>query len=293
MTPFSASEAALEGFRLTRERPGAILAWCGVYLLGLLVIAALMSASLGPEFVAIARKGPFSPEDIDAVANMLARSWPAFLLVLLVAVTLMSIITAGIYRLVLRPGDTGFLHLRLGADEARLTAVNLMLYAVGMVCLMIGFVAAAAASQGGSMVAFVAAVAVGALTVWVGVRLSLVTPMTFALRRITLTPAWQLTRGRFWPLLGMIVMAVVFWVMVWLLLAVIGAAVVTLTGGSQAMTGSNVGALAMLGAVLTILIQMVLQVLQLVMIYGPFAVAYQQLHGDAPANPLRTQPSAG
>ena len=31
MNGFSASEAALEGFRLTRERPGTIAAWSVIY----------------------------------------------------------------------------------------------------------------------------------------------------------------------------------------------------------------------------------------------------------------------
>ena len=30
-------------------------------------------------------------------------------------------------------------------------------------------------------------------------------------------------------------------------------------------------------------------VIQVVMLYAPFAVAYQQVHGDAPANPLRVR----
>jgi hypothetical protein len=39
--------------------------------------------------------------------------------------------------------------------------------------------------------------------------------------------------------------------------------------------------------------QLILSVLQLVMIYSPFAVAYQQLHGDAPARPLQTSDATG
>ena len=294
MTTFSASEAALEGFRLTRERAGAMLAWCGVYLVGLFAIAALMSASLGPEFVAIARKGTPSSADFDAVAAMLTKSWPAFLLVLLVAVFLMSLLTAGIYRLVLRPGEAGVAHLRLGADELRLTAVNLVLFGIGMACLFTGFLVVAMASTAGPGLAMVAGAAVAAVTIWLGVRLSMVTPMTFAMRRIVIAPAWELTSGRFWPLFGMIVLAVIFYIMVWLLIAVIGVAIVTLAGGQEAMAaGATMGAAAVVGALATIFMQLVLQVLQTVMIYAPFAVAYQQLHGDAPANPLRSQPSVG
>ncbi|HEY0436786.1 MAG TPA: hypothetical protein VGC92_09110, partial [Phenylobacterium sp.] len=120
MNRFLVTEAALEGFRLTRERPGTILAWSGIYAVGMLIIGGIMFASLGEDAMAIARKGTFSAADIQAFATRLAQSIPAFLLVLLLAVVLVSVITAGIYRLVLRPDQRGFAHLRLGRDELRL-----------------------------------------------------------------------------------------------------------------------------------------------------------------------------
>jgi hypothetical protein len=290
MNRFSPSDAALEGFRLTRERPGTVLTWCGVYFTGMLAIALLMMVSLGPDFIALAKKGQFSADDLDAVGGMLAHSGPAFLLVLVLAVALMSVLTSGIYRLVLRPGETGFAHLRLGRDELRLTAVNLLLFGIGMVCLFIGFVAAAAGEQVGPALGFALAAVVAAVTVWIGVRLSLATPMTFATHRFSIREAWGLTHGRFWPLFGMIVLAVIFYVMVWLLISIIGLAVVGLAGGEQGGSFSPVAAMA---ALATLFMQLILSVLQLVMIYSPFAVAYQQLHGDAPAAHVRATGAPG
>lgn len=284
MNRFSASEAALEGFRLTRERPGTILAWSGIYFLGITLIALLMMASLGPDFVAMAKKGRFTPEDADAVAGMLAQSWPAFLLVLVLVVALMSVLTAGIYRLVLRPGEKGLAHLRLGADELRLTLINLVLFGFGMVCLVSGFVATAAAERIGPALAIPIGALIVGLTVWVGVRMSLATPMTFALRRITIGPAWEMTRGRFWPLFGMIVLAVIFYVMIWLLINIIGIAVVTVAGGGQALGEGPLTPGAAIAALVTVVMQFLLSVLQVVMIYAPFAVSYQQMHGDPVAN---------
>jgi hypothetical protein len=283
MNQFSASDAALEGFRLTRERPGAILAWAGVYFVGILVMGVMMMASLGPQFIEIAKKGRFTAEDTEAVAAMLAQSWPAFLLVLVVAVLLMSVLTAGIYRLVLRPQDKAVAYLRLGGDEFRLTTLNLMLFAVGMVCLFAGILATAAVEQAAPGMGLVAAAVIGILTIWVGVRLSLATPMTFATGRITIRPAWELTRGRFWPLFGMIVLAVIFYVMIWLLISIIGIAIVGLAGGQEAMSSGAMTAASGIAAFATLIMQLLLSVLQVVMIYAPFAVAYQQIHGDAPA----------
>jgi hypothetical protein len=284
MNQFSASEAALEGFRLTRERPGTILAWSGVYFVGITIIALLMMASLGPDFVAMAKKGRFTPEDADAVAGMLAQSWPAFLLVLVLVVALMSVMTAGIYRLVLRPEEKGLAHLRLGADELRLTVINLVLFGVGMVCLVTGFMATTAAEQVGPALAVPVGALILGLTIWVGVRLSMATPMTFALRKIAIGPAWEMTRGRFWPLFGMIVLAVIFYVMIWLLINIIGIAIVTVAGGGQGLGDGAMSPGATIAAVVTVIMQFLLSVLQVVMIYAPFAVAYQQLHGDPVAN---------
>ena len=288
MKGFSASEAALEGFRLTRERPGTIAAWSVIYAVSMVAIGQIMLSSLGAEALQIARKGRFSPEDAEVIATKLANSIPAFLLVLLLAVALISIITAGIYRLVLRPGEKGFVHLRLGADELRLTLVNLLLFGIGLLCLVVGFIAIAAAEQGGSSVGFAVGVLVAGLTIWLGVRLSLATPMTFQAHRIMIGPAWELTRGRFWPLFGMIVLALIFYVMVWVLVTVIWFALVMLAGGPDAVSAGGTAVAVAIG-VIAFVIQMLVSVVQLVMIYAPFAVAYQQLHGDQPANPLRAR----
>jgi hypothetical protein len=292
MNRFSASEAALEGFRLTRERPGTILAWSGIYAAGMLIIGKVMLSSLGADALAIARKGQLSAEDAQILATKLVHTLPALLLVLLLAFVLMSVITGGIYRLVLRPDQPGFLHLRLGGDELRLTLVNLILFAIGLICLLIGFVAIAAAEQGSSAVGFIVAPLVALLTIWVGVRLSLATPMAFKEKHISLVAAWELTRGRFWPMFGMIVLSVIFYIMIWVLVTVIWFAVLTAAGGPDAVSQGGTP-VALIAGVAAFVIQMLVSVVQLVMIYAPFAVAYQQMHGDAPANPLRVRPEPG
>ena len=288
MNGFSASEAALEGFLLTRERPAAIAAWTGVYAICMVVLGEVMLKSLGPEAMEIARKGRLSPQDAEVIATKLSGSVPAFLLVLLLAVTLVSIITAGIYRLVLRPNETGFVHLRFGADELRLTAMNLILFAIGMVCLVLGFAVIAAAESASPALAVVVASAVAIGTIWVGVRLSLATPMTFQTRHLSLRAAWELTRGQFLPMLFMIFLSVIFYVIIWVLITVIWFVAVRVIGGPDALTSGD-GTAALIAGAAGFVISMLIQVIQLLMIYAPFAVAYQQLHGDRPANPSRVR----
>ena len=288
MSKFSPSEAALEGFRLTRERPGTIFGWGLVFAVCIFLIGQVMLLSLDPHLIELSRRHkPVDQQDIEQISGLLAQSWPAFLLVLVLVVGLYSTLMGGIYRLVLRPGEKGFLHLRLGRDELRLTAVNLLLFAIGMVCLTAELAAVAAANQQGG-IAIVAALVLPIVTAWIGVRLSLATPMTFDLHRFTIRDAWIASRGKFWSLLGMIVLAAIFYVMVWLLISIIGAALVALAGGAQALEDlSAVRGPTIVVAALVVFLQLMLQVIQVVMLYAPFAVAYQELHGDRPANPLR------
>lgn len=293
MIKFSASEAALEGFRLTRERPGTIFGWGVVFAICIFVIGQLMLLSLDPKLVELSRHHDLDQADVEQLSALLAQSWPAFILVLLLVVGLYSTLTGGIYRLVLRPGEKGFLHLRLGMDELRLTGVNLLLFAFGMVCLTAELAAVAAAEQGAAA-AGVASVVLALASVWVGVRLTLATPMTFAEHRIAIRDAWRATHGKFWPLLGMIVLAAIFYVMVWLLINVIVTALVAMAGGTAALQDvASLSGPGILIAAVVLFLQLVLQVIQVVMIYAPFAVAYQQLHGDLPANPLRARPQDG
>src|SRR5690348_9687088 len=103
MSRFSPSDAALEGFRLARAHPGTILAWCFIYLGGLFVIALAMTATLGPKFIAMARKGQLvtAQQDPAQLADTLTGSWPALIVVVLMTLMLMSMIMGGIFRLVL------------------------------------------------------------------------------------------------------------------------------------------------------------------------------------------------
>lgn len=291
MTKFSASDAALEGFRLTRERPGTVLAWAGVYCAGLLLIGAIMLGLVGPDLVKLTKEGGLN--DPDKAAEVLVHSAPAFIALLVLAVALMSVLTAGIYRIILRPQERGFVHLRLGKDELRLIVVNLVLFSVGVACVTLALMLAHLTAPLGTAIEGLALILMMAFAGWVGVRLSMATPMTFVLQRISLKDAWLLSRGAFWPLLGMMVLAVIFYVMVWILITIMGTAFVAAAGGQEAMSDpTRLSPLAVVAMLVSFLLQLIISVLQVVMIYAPFAVAYEQLHGDLSVDPLRRTPRA-
>lgn len=282
MTKFSPSESALEGFRITRERPGTILVWSLVYFVGIMVIAMIMLSALGPDFIKFVQKGGLESGDASAYGAMLQKHKFSFLLVIVISIALMSVLMGGIYRLALRPSEKGLAHLRLGADELRLTIVNLALFTVGLLFLVLTFTVTAVGGPLGVLVSL--ALAVG--MIWAGVRLLLATPMTFAEHRIAIVDSWRLTKGHFWSLFGMTILAIIFYVMVWLLFSIISAATVALAGGQEAIANpANLAPLAIVAFVATLVVQLLLPILQVVMIYSPLAEAYRELTG-APRDAL-------
>lgn len=276
---FSPSDAALEGFRLARNHPGTMLAWSMVYFGGLLLIFLVMTATLGPEFIAITRKGGFLNEDLDSISSLLAQSLPAFFLVLVLSAGLWSVITAGVLRLVLRPEEHGFAHLRLGKAELRLTFANLLCIAIYVITAIVGVVMAGALRQSGAITLWVGGLAGLVFAIWVGVRLSLLLPNVFMTGRVSLADAWQKTRGQFWNLFGMMLMAVIFYVIIWIVFAAVSFILVSVSGGGQAMQDiTQLTVLTALTAIIGLVMQFLLQVLQIVMIYAPSAVAYREIH---------------
>ena len=293
MTQFSPSEAALEGFRLARNHPGTLLAWSAVYFGGLLLIFLVMTATLGPEFIAIARKGGFLNDDLDDISALLAQSLPAFLLVLVMSAGLWSIITGGVLRLVLRPEEHGFAHLRLGKDELRLTLANLICVAIYVGTAIVGIVLAGALKQSGAVAVWVGALVGIAVAVWLGVRLSLLLPSVFVTGRVSLNEAWEKTRGQFWNLLGMMFMAVIFYVIIWVVFFVISLALVAVSGGAQAMQDiTHISVLTALTAIISLVMQFLLQVLQIVMIYAPSAEAYREINAAGAGPVPAAEPAA-
>lgn len=94
----------------------------------------------------------------------------------------------------------------------------------------------------------VVALALLAAWIYVWVRLSLASPLTFATRRINLFGSWRLTRGIFWPMLGAYLVAGILAIVVSLLILAISAAVSAAVGGGlsglQSMMKPDMSSLA-------------------------------------------------
>lgn len=271
MTPFSASDAALEGFQLVRRRWRVVLGWAGFNLLALAMIVVL-SAILSVVAGAVGGSGANAP--VLAVAGL-------FLLVC--ALVAQAVIATGVFRLELRPEEPAFLHLRLGRDELRLVLVWLIWMTGAWVFLWAGALVGQALAGGSGLVELV----VAAAAVYISLRFALVAPVSFAEGGIDFPRSWRLTRGRVLALLGMSALSFCL-IMLMMLTVLVALVVVTLVaGGFNALSGLFGGAEALQTHpgiyLLAFTVEIVLTPVLWVLAMAPLAKAYRAFTEDAGA----------
>jgi hypothetical protein len=206
-------------------------------------------------------------------------------------------IYAAIARSVLRPGESAFGYLRLGMDEVRVLVVSLVLFLVFMVVgvfasvligAVIGMTAAAEMPALWLLVVLLVLAAI-ALFTWLSVRLSLAIPITMAEQRIAIFDSFGFTKGRFWPLLGMALLAWVLSMVVGLLGSLVAMPLQLLAGGLDGLAqldGESLPAIlqaAWPAITIWIVINAVMSALQVAVIYAPFSAAYRDIKGGNPS----------
>lgn len=291
---FSATNAAFEGFRLAGRHPFLMLFWAVAYAAGIVVLLATMllvvlppaawQALLAGDAEAL-RKPDFNP-------IMFAVAFPLFFAVILL---LTAMANTAIFRAILRPKPRGFGYLAIGGDEGRQILLTLLIMLVSMLC-MIGclvlfpMVLALAPAPYRLLAGVLTGITMVVLMIWISTRLSLAAVQTFVERRVTLFGSWTLTRGRFWPLLGMWLLAIVLGIVVGLVATALSYLPVVFTGvpmpsfDLQSPRSAQVmplGTAAIVAVVLQALIQMVGTIVQVVIGSAPGAAAYAQLKGSA------------
>ena len=214
MSVFSASDAALEGVGVLRRHWRVAVGWGVFNLLALVaVVVVTVVVGVGIDLAAAGDGTSKAATAIGAIAGGLATG------------LLETMLIVGLYRLMLHPEAPGFLHLRLGRDEARLFVIVLIMLAAVVVfaipAVAIGM-ALHAVVGGGQIIVGLVSLGVGG---WLALRFGLTAPISFAEGRIDFMSSWRLTKGRGAALFGMwflnFILVLIIWLALWLFLFVL------------------------------------------------------------------------
>jgi hypothetical protein len=287
-------DAAFEGFRIIRDRPGLILTWTAIYFLSVLaMVLILLVPNLGTLQAATHGGGERNIEELWA------RFGPSILIVLAMALVLVTVLPGAVFRSVLRPADRSFAYMKFGADEWRMLGLYLFLVLIfSIASAAYGAVAVFALRLSGPaewLIGGLATVGGVAFIGWLFVRLALAGPVVVADEKLAIGRAWKLTRGEFWQLVGTLLLSVVFYFGVLLLALIISVIVAKLFGGfsllgelTQPAGGVRITQTEALAGIALVLLQQaiwtLLIVLWLVIFSAAPARALQQLRGG-PAQP--------
>ncbi|WP_233245174.1 MULTISPECIES: hypothetical protein [unclassified Caulobacter] len=285
MIALSPIAAALEGPRTMRRHPASLLVWGGFYWAALILLWVLLAVAFGEEVRRDLAQTRFTA-DPKEVLDLIAHLGGAMALLILLAAAICAVLASAILRSVLHPEQSRGAYLRLGADEVRLFVVALITWAAalfvtaipsGLVTLLTATLAGAGARSVAAWIAFLGGLGVIGLSMWVGVRLSLLSPQTFAEGRINLREAWVLTHGHFWGLLGMFVLNLF---MAFVLTPIVFSLVGGLLTGVIALVGGGSKLFVLLGLLTNVLIAPLMFTVQTVILTAGPARAYRQLHPD-------------
>lgn len=301
---FSATDAAFEGFRLVRRNPLALVAWTLLY--AVLTLAALFSLS---SVVGQLEAWSVQAEAMESVATpTLDQVWAlmadfggimarvAWLLPISLVVGAM--LGAAVARGVLKPSADRFGYLRLGMDEVRVLVVTLVLTLVMSLAAVVAMVAvgvliAAAKAAGGAGPAAIAGLlgflAMACLFIWLAVRLSLAVPITVAESRFAFFDSFNLTKGRFWPLLGMAILALVMVLLVQLLSSIVSLPLGIISGLESWSFGGEQDSEAVRAAldvsnpwvIAHAVVEAIVSALTVGILYAPFTAAYRDITGGS------------
>ena len=239
MGQFSPTDAALAGFRFVRANLRTVLIWAAVYMVASFVAGLAMVQTAGPALTHVVEMGPH-PDPAVAAASVRALA-PFYAVMIPLSLAFYAVLYATFSRAVLRPGDDRYAYLRLGMDEVRQLLLLLQGLVVGLgvyigfwvVIVIVAIGAAAALGKGLAAIALTGVVfAVGfCAMIYLWVRLSLASPLSFDRGKVDLFGSWRLTRGRFWRLFACYLIVALLAVALCLLFLIIYAAVAMVLGG--------------------------------------------------------------
>jgi hypothetical protein len=213
MAGFSIIEEASTGLRFVARNPLIVATWAALQILINMGSTVLMITTAGPTLAKMTRLSQ-TKSDPQQVFALLGQVAPVYGLLLILSLAIYAVIYAAMSRAVLRPEDRRFAYLRLGMDEVRQGLLMLAYWFIGILVylavalvlmIILGIIAISLGSKsagtaGMNLVVFIGVLLVAALFVFLAVRVSLASAMTFDQRRVDIFGSWALTRGRFWAI---------------------------------------------------------------------------------------------
>jgi hypothetical protein len=305
MSSFSASDAAVSGFRFITRQPKTVAVWAGVMLAYELLWGGLTVGLASDQLASLRAFSQANGQDSAAAWAMLPSASLVILFGLLALLGLGSLLFTAAYRAFLHPDEHRYAYMRFGRDELRFAVLIALWVALSVgASFVIAFVTGLLAALGAFLPAvlkflYVLALTVGALCAFIYplVRLSLSMPMTMADRHIRLLESWKLTRGRFWPLFWSYFLAalliILLFVVVWGGVAIL-AAVIAVTAhidlsnfsGLFRADTSSLAAYFSPTSVLAAVLNALAWAAGLAVFTGPVAEAYHALYDEAHPHPV-------
>jgi hypothetical protein len=221
---FSASDAAVSGFRFMRREPRTVLVWAAAMFIYELVYGLLLVGLARDKLEAVESFRETNSTDPEAALSMLPAVSPVLLLTSIASLAMAALMFTAAYRALADDEPDRWGHLRVGRDELRFAGLILMWVALTVGgSLVITFFTALLNALGSTLppllglpyTLLLIAAAIAAF-VYPVVRLSLSMPMTYADDHVRLLEGWKPTRGHFWSLLGAYLLAAIFIVVLWL-----------------------------------------------------------------------------
>jgi hypothetical protein len=272
MSGFSASDAAVEGFRVIGRHWRVVIGWAVFNLLALVAMVAVTVIVLLGVYAASGDAGGTQASTV--VGGVIAG---------LGSIVTQAVITTALFRLMLRDEPPGFLYLRLGGDELRVLGAALLLVLAAIPLVLVISLAMVLASRAAPLLGVALGIVLIAAFYALALRFALAPVISFVERRISLMPAWRLTRGQTWRLIGMAILLLcivaVIAVTTWIALFLLGGALSGFRdiGLSEADTlEAHPGRY-----VLQVVAEMLLVPVMLVIAQAPWVAAYKTLAAPA------------
>lgn len=279
---FGPTDAVFEGFRITRQKP-VLLLWLGLVYAVISAITVALAYQSFVELMGFVATIQAGQEPDEALAMQLLGAYGRVIAVALpLSLVASAIIWPAIVRSVLTPEDSRFGYLRLGRDELNTFVVVLALSLVWVAALVLAGAIVGLAALAGVAFAVLTGLLVFfglvAFALWFGVKFSLAVPIAVAEKRIAIMDSFRMTKGHFWPLLGMAFLAGILSFGVNLLVNIIAMPFAAISGGGFGLlTGQGVTALTIIGFIGTVVLSLLMASAQALILYAPFVSVYRML----------------